>query len=114
MVPTENIEDKQIRYPRFGTGRQITQTMLLAWEHREVRVDEAEEFTEIVIRIPVRREFKKWIPSLHNVLFGRSETSWTEMLEQAYKSEVYGGKPLPRYIDAGLRAAYSSAVKALV
>ena len=114
MVQTENIDDKRIRFPRFGTGEQIANVMLLAWEQREMRVDEVEEFTEIVIRIPVRREFKKRLPSLHDSLFERSGSSWTEILKQAYESEVYGGKPLPRYIDAGMRVAYFSAMKALV
>ncbi len=114
MAPDGRKDDKRIRFPRFGTGEQIAALMLLAWARREVQIKDHEEFTEIAFRIPVKREFKKWLPVLHGTLFGRPETSWAAILDQAYRSDNYGGKPLSRYIDSGMRAAYFSGMKMLV
>jgi hypothetical protein len=114
MAPDGSEDDKRIRFPRFGTGEQIAELMLLAWARREVQIRDHDEFTEIVFRIPVKREFKKWLPVLHGTLFGRPETSWASILDQAYRSDNYGGKPLSRYIDSGIRSAYFSGMKMLV
>jgi hypothetical protein len=102
---------KQRRYPRLPKSMVVAGIALIAWERRELRVESVGDYTDIILRIPVPREFGSF-SGLWSVLSPSEQ--WSRHMTDAVSSSRYAGKPLERQVGNALYPVYATAIKSLL